>query len=619
MSLFGSGRREGVVAASALVLLALGVHALGAFTGLGEGFEGDRVLARSMDVAHRLVAAGELPLWDPAGAGAPLWARGAELLYPPWWLLGRGADAVWLPVLAAVHAALACALAFRFLRAQGRSRYAAFVAGAAYGLGAHVGSLAGNLPEMAALAWAPLPIEVMLRVVRGSRNRHLAAWLGPALTVPFLTGGTATAACVTVIVILWLLRRCINEPERRPGLVAMGLGAVVTVLLLTAPLWLGVVETVPAASPPPPPPDLAVPLQRVAGPLLVFLATLGLIRRQREAPAGRWLPVAFGGATCAVLLPYVPSPLPGVAPWIEAPAALWWPVHLALVLLAASGLDDFLHLPMRRRAATAWALALATMIAVLGFVLGEDDTFFQVQFAVLLALALLFAGWRHLGILGFKTVVAAAALAWLSTATLHEQARAVRDPTPMPVLVEHVRPGAPPAAPGLETVTPLRAPTRARIEFDLEEARPAAAGPVPLPHPRAHVTGLRGLPEGWRARRDGRASVRLRAEGATWAQYDIEMHEGTGALVVAETPAPGWRATSAGRPLPVLRADPAGRAVLLGPGRHEVLFEYRPLALEFGLPLAQGGLTLAFLWGLAALVQRLLRQGRTNRRRAARR
>src|SRR5206468_10152932 len=103
---------------------------------------------------------------------SPMGTRGAELLYPPWWLLGRGKDAFWLPILAALHAALACGLSFRFLRAQGRSRYAAFLCGAAYGLGAHVGNLSGHLAEVAALAWAPLSMEVFLRVARSERNRH---------------------------------------------------------------------------------------------------------------------------------------------------------------------------------------------------------------------------------------------------------------------------------------------------------------------------------------------------------------------------------------------------------------------------------------------------------------
>jgi uncharacterized membrane protein len=75
-------------------------------------------------------------------------------------------------MLAALHAAIACGLAFRFLRAQGRSRYASFVCGAASGLSAHTGRMSGSLPELAALAWAPLVLELLLRVVRGERQRH---------------------------------------------------------------------------------------------------------------------------------------------------------------------------------------------------------------------------------------------------------------------------------------------------------------------------------------------------------------------------------------------------------------------------------------------------------------
>ncbi|MEQ1633779.1 MAG: hypothetical protein ABL997_15470, partial [Planctomycetota bacterium] len=397
MSMFGSGRREGILTVIGLCVAAMTVHAVGAFTGLSEGFEGDLVLARGMESAHRVAASGSLPLWDSAGAGAPMWARGAEMLYPPWWLLGRGNDAFWLPMLVALHAMLACALGFRFLRAHGRSRYASFVCGAAYGLGAHTGHLSANLSELAALAWAPFALEILLRVVRGERQRHVAPLLGPALTIPYWTGGVATAACTSMLVLVWLVAYAIHERHRRQRLLLIAVSTTGVVALLTAPMWLGAIEMPNNTVTPLHEDELVETVRRVVGPLLLFFAVLGALRRQRSASTVRWLAFAGLGAAAALLLPLVPSPFAAAAPWQRAPDALWWPVHLALVLLASNGLDDFLDLPLRRRAATAWTMVLATGIAPLGFVLGERAASFQVEAAVLLALAMLFAMWRHLG------------------------------------------------------------------------------------------------------------------------------------------------------------------------------------------------------------------------------
>lgn len=614
MSLFGTGRREGVLSVLALCAFALLVHALGVGTGMSDGFEGDLALARGMDIAHRLVAAGELPLWDPTGAGAPIWARGAQVLYPPWWLLGRGQDALWLPALAALHAALACALGYRFLRAHGRSRYAAFVCGATYGLGAHVGALGGNLAELAALAWAPLGLEAFLRIARGERQRHLAAWLGPALAVPFLTGGVLTASCSLLLVMLWLGVYAARERHRRGRLLAIGAVALTLVALLTAPMWLGSLEVPPAPRLPVPQLDLSTALQRIAGPVLLFLAVLGALRRQRNAPTGRWLLLAGAGAAVAVLLPHVPSPWPGPAPWQETPAALWWPVLLALVLLGSNGLDDFLDLPLRRRAATAWTLMLCTLVAPLGFLFGEVDKGFHVQAAVMLSLAALFAFWRKLGILGFKTVVAAAVLVWLAAATLHEQARAVRAPLPMAQLAglggaPQTAPLLLAAAPAGESALPLRPPERARLEFEL---RPGDCDHVdtPLPRPVRDWTEVADLPAHYQARPDPYARATLVREGANWSEYFADLAHGAGALVVADTWAPGWRATVDDAPARVHCADHGARAVLLPPGRHRVRFEYRPAALHLGARLFAGGLGFSILWALVLLVRRWIERRR---------
>src|SRR5262249_2651878 len=153
-------------------------------------------------------------------------------------------------------------------------------------------------------------------------------------------------------------------------------------------------------------------------------------------------------------------------PWHETPTALWWPVHLSLVLLAASGLDDFLDGPLRKRAATAWLLVSCTLIGPICFLFGAEARRFHLEAAVLLALAALFTCWRWLGILRFKPVLAVAAMVWLAAATLQEQAKATRAPQPVAQTTGAVRGRALPAGPGPE-IAPPRAPDRARIVFAL--------------------------------------------------------------------------------------------------------------------------------------------------------
>jgi len=72
-----------------------------------------------------------------------------------------------------------------------------------------------------------------------------------------------------------------------------------------------------------------------------------------------------------------------------------------------------------------------------------------------------------------------------------------------------------------------------------------------------------------------------------------------GMLIVGEAFAPGWEARVNGAPAPILRADRCLRAVHLGPGRHEVVFRYRPRAWRIGLALAAAGAAALVLLGAA--------------------
>lgn len=80
-----------------------------------------------------------------------------------------------------------------------------------------------------------------------------------------------------------------------------------------------------------------------------------------------------------------------------------------------------------------------------------------------------------------------------------------------------------------------------------------------------------------------------------------------GWLFLADGWHPGWTATVGGRPLPILPADTAFRAVLLPAGRHEVAFVYAPPVVAWSLGLS--GLTLLGCFGAIARRRRPERPG----------
>jgi uncharacterized membrane protein YfhO len=55
-----------------------------------------------------------------------------------------------------------------------------------------------------------------------------------------------------------------------------------------------------------------------------------------------------------------------------------------------------------------------------------------------------------------------------------------------------------------------------------------------------------------------------------------------GFVVLADAYDPGWRATVAGQPVPVYRANTVVRAVYVPAGVHEIVFRYRPLPFIVG-------------------------------------
>ncbi len=75
-------------------------------------------------------------------------------------------------------------------------------------------------------------------------------------------------------------------------------------------------------------------------------------------------------------------------------------------------------------------------------------------------------------------------------------------------------------------------------------------------------------------------------------------------LVLADSFAPGWRARLDGEDVSILRVEPGFRAVLLGPGRHELLFAYQPWGWTWGARLGLAGLVILVLVGIRSFVAR---------------
>ena len=76
-----------------------------------------------------------------------------------------------------------------------------------------------------------------------------------------------------------------------------------------------------------------------------------------------------------------------------------------------------------------------------------------------------------------------------------------------------------------------------------------------------------------------------------------------GIVVLSDTYAPGWKATRAGEPCAVLRTNGLFRGIRVPPGRHEILFEYRPLSVLVGRCVSLSVLAVGLLGGLVSLVR----------------
>lgn len=325
-------------------------------------------------------------------------------------------------------------LFYRFLRAQRRSRYVSFLTGVAYALSPWLLVIALAPREQLAAALAPLALEAVTRCDRPSQRRAWLPWTGVCLALPFAAGVTTIGVLVTLLCACLLVRliTCGDRSDETPpavGIVAAALLAAATAasVIVLDPLEpllrdgvFGPLDVLHAHHAGSHGIDVAAVL-RVPGPVLLFFALLGVLRRQRHTSITNWLVVAAAGAVPTLLLVLVPPGAFGFAFWHQIerlPATGWWLTLLAVAVLAAAGLDDFLDLPLRRRSALPWLLALAVLLApVIPFVSTAPELEWPLT-ATLLLLALLMTMWRRLGILQWKNLLAVAVVLVLAVPAL---------------------------------------------------------------------------------------------------------------------------------------------------------------------------------------------------------
>lgn len=375
MSLYGTGRKEGIAAVCLIGILTATAHLLAALRLLDPSFE--RSALATIDETA---------------------------------------------IITMVTGALGGMLTYRFLRAQGRSRYAAFLGGVAYGMSPLFAGLIDSPREQLAAALAPIALEAAAQLDRPTTQRRWLPWAGFCIALPFAMGVTVVAtlaATLSVAMIALTAMRCGRGDDRLPlrqTCVSLLVGAValsnVVWLDLLSP-WLGSgnqsqLQNVLSGETTP------MVVVRVVGPFLVWFALLGILRRQRNVMTSFWLVLALVGAmpTALLAIPGVSASLPNVFTAWAVPAMSWWLSVLAITVMGTAGLDDWLDQPQRRRGAHLLLLLLTLLLAPALPLAGSSIN--PIHLATVLGtfgvLATVTLAWRRLGVLRFKNMLSGVAL-----------------------------------------------------------------------------------------------------------------------------------------------------------------------------------------------------------------
>jgi len=422
VSLFGTGRREGVCAVLLLGVIVVLAHLLG-FCLAGAHDHADPTAGAHEPAA---VATGELPMWfaseqDEALLASPLGENvpGAAFLPP---VAGAG----WRLVMAAV-AALACITFYRFLRAHQRTRYTAFLGAGAYGLGATF--VPPNVVhEAAAAACVPFALEAVLRMLKPSLRRRWSPLLGLGLALPFLAGGLVIGS-IGALGVLGLVLGSLPRVERddqRPLLRGAGV-ALLLAVLIAAPAWLHLSTAgMPVSTHVVPLPGTTTAAWlAVAGAFTLFLVPLGLLRRQRYARALPCLMIVAAGIALAAL-PERLLPAGGGDLIARLAVAGRCTAQLGLLVFGAGTLDDFLEAPHRGRPLLLVLVGLGMFAVVAAVADRMVPTVYVPHLAPALpiiataaAMATTALLWRRLGILRFKSALAIVALLGFAVPAVH--------------------------------------------------------------------------------------------------------------------------------------------------------------------------------------------------------
>jgi hypothetical protein len=579
-------------------------------------------LAPWLSLAHRELAAGRLPLWNPhQDGGVPLLGNAQSALGSPlvWPALLFGLRPGWnLSLL--LRAALAAAAAWLWLRDRGRSPEAAALGAAAFALS---GPFVAWLEHPHTLAAAGVPLLLLFGGRLAARPRRRDA-LGLVLaTYLVLAGGHPETALMAFF--LAAAYACVRAGGVAPLRVssAAGLGALLaSPLLLPFAEYFALSEARTGAARHPfvltaralarfVVPDAAGshPIEAAAAVSLAVLALLpfGLARARRDRERLFWA----GAAVLLLFLAYGGSPALAIARASDlylTRGLLLLP--LALGFLAAAGLDDLVaraRTAGRERPARlcAAALAAAAALELLAFAGGvhavAPERDLTPETPVLARLRARAGDDRILPLHTFLPANTATDLALddlrgydaLAPRAFRRARAAIGRFTNLPNAVDVLEPWD--LAPGgraldewsvrwllLDTRFPFGADELSRrFGLELREVLASADGRI--------LENLRAKP---RARLEG-------AEGDAWilersaSRWRVAVDARTaGALVVANAAFPGWRARVDGAPAAILSAVGTPLSVPVPAGRHEVVLAYAPASFRIGLALAAAALLL---------------------------
>ena len=421
MSVFGSGRREGLIAVLVLLLLSIVLHSPGLFlnqyrspqqlqTASGESSEAltnHSTLMPALRAAAVATERGDTPMWNPtARLGEPFLSSGAPVLYPPAWLLMVRGGSNMLEVLLCLHTFLACMFMYRFCRVLPLSRYVSFIAGALYGYGWFFTAQLDRLPQAAAAAIVPLALEFTWRILVSHRRLTYAAWLSVVGALMLTTGGTDTAVlglilcCLMFCYGVWAL----DSENRRLALGGITVTTILT-LLLTCPLWIhwlshsssmqaaatvGLPHLQPAGLIGAMAPNAfgglapaktealrminpgADPLELILfpGSIVLFLAVFGLLRPKRTSHGLFWISIGGLGLLLSIDGPLTTTLANQSLVFGATPGVSLIFVHLALVISAAAALESFFEAPLARPLALPIAAGIVFGVAATTFISG---------------------------------------------------------------------------------------------------------------------------------------------------------------------------------------------------------------------------------------------------------